>query len=314
MKTIEYLFDLTNQQQQRWDPTIGHDVRCPLCWRRFGRGDLSDLSIEHVPPSAAAKLIGEKALKTLTCRDCNNAYGSKYQKDLTNFLRSQLHQHGKYDGAIRGSIKAPDTGIPLKSNIVWTPGSVLVTGVPRANDPVTTQQHVSVWDEIANSGASGWSFTVTLNYQFRPPLVWSGYLEVAYLAAYVLTECAYPFTKAGAEIRRLITSGDSSQIGPCLITPQVVGVGGKPWSARVAKPDDLQCLWVKIAGNIVILPPPSDDGLSCYRAWQELSEQRHFALSPGRMELSLSFGTQDDLVEARGCLPAFLSTASHDSQ
>lgn len=307
MKNDEQLFRKISEKLRRWDSIIEDDIlRCPLCWKTFGPDSLgTDLSVEHVPPKAAAREVGEKTLKTLSCRNCNNSYGTRYQKDLTNFLKSQLHLHGKYDKDIDGSIKVPGIEVPLRSRIACTPDKIAVRGVPRANSPATVQQHVSAWNEVAKNHATDWSFTVTLNYGYRPQLAWLGYLEAAYLAAYILTDYTYGFSKVGAQLRELITGGHSEQIGPCVIVPPIVGVGGQPWIARVAKPDNLQCLWVKVAGNIVILPLPTDDDLSCYSAWQQGSEQRNSALVPRKANFSLSFFNAGSLAEAQKCLLMF---------
>ncbi len=107
----ELLFKLINERFRKLDASIGRDIRCPLCWEMFAPETIkSQLSVEHVPPTATANLIGESKCKTLTCIKCNNTYGSKYHSALKRFLIFQLHQSGKYDGWLR-----PITG----GNSIW---------------------------------------------------------------------------------------------------------------------------------------------------------------------------------------------------
>ncbi len=283
------LFRKINERLNKLDASIGRDIRCPLCWERYAPEEIeSHLSFEHVPPTASAKLIGETRYKTITCKQCNSTHGSKYHSALKRFLIFQLHQSGKYDGPIRGTITTSNDELkPLKSNIVMTAHNLKVVGVPKANADYTTQEHVSTWDEIAINKAIGWSFKVNLNYGFRIEVAWSAYLQVAYLLSYILTECRYAFSKGGMELRRLIQENKMDELGPSIIVPQTIGVGGTPWIVEVTEPSNLRCLWVKIAGNIVIMPLPDDGTLSCYREWQDISRQNHFGLSPQKTNLSI---------------------------
>ncbi len=300
----EILFRQLNSQLRMLDASVGNNIRCPLCWELFTPNDLqSELSVEHVPPVATARLIKEKPFKTLTCKQCNHKYGSQYHSHLNKFLIYQLHQGGKYDKPIRGTIATPDNKlVPLNSNIVLTPKDLKVVGVPKANAPLSTRNHISVWNKIANSGTTGWSFSVTLNYGCSLPVAWSAYLQVAYLMIYILTGCHYAFTKVGMELRRLIIENTISELGCCIITPPTIGVGGTPWIAEVTEPDNLKCLWIKVAGNIVILPLPNDSKLSCYKAWQSVSEQNNFGLSPRKTHLQLVFQSEQNAAEAQQCI------------
>jgi len=190
---------------------------------------------------------------------------------------------------------------PLHSNIVLTPGHVSVVGASKANPPFVTQEHTSAWNEIAHKQATGWSFRVTISYGFKLPIAWAAYLQTAYLLAYVVTDCSYVFTKAGIELRRLLTDKKTEEIGTCIITPPTIGVGGKPWIAEVVKPTNLRCLWAKVAGNVVILPLPDDDKLTCYKAWQQVSQQTAFGLSP-KTDFRIIFQSEEDALEAQRCI------------
>lgn len=305
------IFHELNNKLRRLDATIGSDIKCPFCWQSFNLNDLSSLTIEHVPPVAAAKLINEEPLRTLTCKGCNNTYGTKYQRDIKHFLICQLHQHGKYDKPIRGIISMPDGNLaPLRSNIVLTRDKISVVGVPKANAPFVTREHISAWNETANKKVAGWRFSVTLDYGFKSTLAWSAYLHAAYLLAFILTNCHYAFTKAGVELRRLLTQGKTEQVGPCIITPPTIGLGGRIWIAEVSEPDKLKCLWLKVLGNIVILPLPDDGKLSCYKAWQKVSQHTIFGLLPRKTRLQILFQSKEDALDAQKCIGLSSETKS----
>jgi len=255
-------------------------------------------------------LIGEKSNETLTCRKCNNALGTKYQRNLKHFLIHQLHAYGKYGGSIPGYIHTPDTR-PLRSNIIFTPGSLVVTGVPKANDPLMTQAHVTAWDDIAAHHIIGYRFSITLEYSYKLPIAWAAYLQAAYLTEYIFSDGQYTRCAAGRELRTLVASNRLTDLGPCLIEPLKIGVGGKPWQAAITEPENLRCLWVKVAGNIVVLPWPDDSKLSCYTAWQAVCDQTSFGLKP-KTTFRLNFWSVADAIEANKCLPGLLARPSGD--
>jgi hypothetical protein len=303
----EDIFRRLNSKLVKLEDNIEDNIRCPLCWQVFTSRDIeSSLSIEHVPPSATTRLLKEVPLKTLTCKRCNHTYGSKYHSQLKNFLIFQLHQHGKYNKPIKGELRdTRDKGLAsLSSNIVFTPQNILINiaPAPKANAPSWVQDNISMWKKIVEEGITDWSFQTTLNYDCSLSVVWPAYLQVAYLMMYILTDCWYAFTPAGIKIREGLTKGDITAVGPCVIIPNVIGVGGKPWVARISEPAELRCLWVKLAGNIVILPLPEDDRFSCFKAWQHISSQTNFGLSPNRPRLRLNFRSMEDALEAQKCI------------
>ena len=76
------LFKQINAKMLKFDSSLGESIYCPVCWQKFGPDDIeSKLSLEHIPSASASKLIKEKSLFTLTCKNCNNSYGTKYQNE-----------------------------------------------------------------------------------------------------------------------------------------------------------------------------------------------------------------------------------------
>ena len=300
------LFKAINAKQLKFDPSIGENIYCPVCWEQFEPASIeSHLSIEHVPPTSAAKLIGEKGFETLTCTQCNNTYGTEYQNDLKHFLIHELWQSGEYDGKIPGEVAIPGTSA-LKCNIIWNRKGIQIIVVPKANNPLTIERHSSALRRLAETRISNWDIHLKGNLGYRRTNVHKAYLHAAYLMVDIRTGCMYSFSSAGMALRKLLAEKSCSELGACTIPTKIIGIGSTPWIARVEEPSDLRCIWVKVAGNIVILPQPDDTHLiTLYRAWQQVSEAKDFGLLPREnIYLKLTFYTREELSEAKKCLPS----------
>lgn len=307
MDRKQRLFKSINAKQLKFDPSIGGNIYCPVCWKQFEPASIeSQLSVEHVPPASAAKLIGEKSFETLTCKQCNNAYGTKYQNDLKYFLIHQLWQSGKYDGKIPGKVAIPGSSA-LKCNVIWNREGIQIIGVPKANNPLITERHISILNRLAETKTSDWGIHLEGNLGYRRANVHNAYLHAAYLVANIRTGCMYSFSNAGIALRKLFIEKNCSQLGACIIPTEIMGIDTTPWIARVEEPSDLRCLWIKVAGNIVVLSQPDNTELTAlYEAWQQKSKSTDFGLLPrGNIRFKLTFYTMKDLIEAKKCLPTF---------
>ena len=301
------LFKFINAQQLKFEPSLEENIYCPVCWKQFGPDSIeSQLSSEHVPPTSAAKLIGEKGFETLTCKQCNNGYGTEYQNDLKHFLIHQLWQSGDYDGEIPGEVTVPGSSA-LKCNIIWNNKGIQIIGVPKANNPLVTKGHESILNSLVQTKTPDWSFHLEGNLGYRRAKVWNAYLHAAYLMANIRTGCMYSFSSAGIALRKLIVEESCSQLGACIIPTEIRASDGSPWVAEIVEPSDLRSLWIKVAGNVVILPQPGNIELSTlYEAWQQASKVTDFGLLPrGDICFKLTFHTKGDLGEAKKCFPSF---------
>jgi hypothetical protein len=264
-----------------------------------------------VPPVSAARLIGEKSFETLTCTRCNNACGTKYQNDLKHFLIHRLWQWGIYDGIFPGEVTVPGSSA-LKCNIVWDRKGIRIIGVPKANNPLVTERHVSILNRLVETGSSDWEVHLKGNLGYRRANVHSAYLHAAYLMLSMRTGFMYSFSPAGRALRESLAEGSRSLLGACTIPPDMTGIGSTPWVARVEEPTNLRCVWVKVAGAIVVLPQPDNlDLATLYAAWQQASRSTDIGLLPrGDIHFRLTFFTKEDLFEAKKCLPAFFGQPS----
>lgn len=311
LRRKQRLFKYINAKQGRFNNNIGNNIYCPVCWQQFGLKAIeSELSIEHVPPTSSAKLINEKCLVTLTCNKCNHTFGADYQNDLKHFLIHQLWQSDKYNGEIPGEITLPGSRA-LKCNIIWNSKEIKIIGVRKANNPTVVKEHESILNELAITNVQDWKFRLDGNLGYKRENVWNAYLHAAYLVAYIRTGGMYAFTRAGEMLRKYINEKNGSNLGACTIPSQVLGVAGYPWIAQIEETAPLRCLWIKVAGNIVVLPRPDNVALlSLFQAWQQECKVTDFGLVPNNIHLKVTFFTEGDLFEARKSLPSFLERCS----
>jgi hypothetical protein len=139
--------------------------------------------------------------------------------------------------------------------------------------------------------------------------VYIAYLHAAYLMANIRTGYMYSFSRAGKVFRKLLLEGNCSQLGACVIPADISLVDSIPWLAEIEEPNNLRCLWIKVAGNIVIFPQPDNTELTAlYDVWQQASTSTDFGLKPkGTIHFKLKFFTKRDLYEAKKCLPTYFN-------
>jgi hypothetical protein len=304
------IFNQINASMLKFDPSLGASIYCPVCWHKFAPNDIeSKLSLEHVPSTSASKLIKEKSLFTLTCKNCNNSYGTKYQNDLKHFLIHQLWERGKFDGQIPIEVSIEGSS-PLICNLIWNPidinKKIEIIGVPKANNPLIIKEHQKLLEKYVETQVQDWKIEFNGNLGYKRINIWTAYIHLAYLVACIRSEYMYAFSEAGKLIRQLLAENIDSQFGWPIIPSQVVDAESWLWLAIVNKPKELSCAWIKVAWNIVILPnPETKDVLTLYKNWREISKDTSFGISPDAILFNLSFLTNQDLNEAKKSLPKF---------
>ena len=291
-------FQELNKQCLILEPALGNDIRCPVCWQRLGPCSFQEkrISKEHVPPTKVAKLVGERPLVTLTCEECNNGFGTKYQDDLKRFVIHQLQNYGKYDKPIRGQV-AIENNEPMSADITLTSKSrkIAVAQAPKANDPRNIQKNMDALNYLGEKGITDWHCTVKGNYGYRLPAVQLAYLHAAYLLATTRTECYYAYSEAGEQVRGLFSDNNKRMSQNYLISLLGNGMNVDPWMAVVTDPPNLRCLWVKIAGNIVILPTLDRDVFSCWQEWSKICDMTPFGMRPhSKISLRMNFLSKKD--------------------
>lgn len=91
---------------------------CPLCYNLFFEEDLivnrdgtSSLTLEHNPPSNV-----KGSAQIITCKSCNNTYGSKLDNSILDYLLNDSFRHGK-PGAVL-PVKYDFGSIGIKGELV----------------------------------------------------------------------------------------------------------------------------------------------------------------------------------------------------
>lgn len=90
-------------------PDFDDGILCPLCFRYFLRSDIARITQEHVPP----KSLGGK-VKTLTCKECNDTSGFKFDIEWTKKAKVEAF----LSGSSKSKIPAQVTVDNLKTVII----------------------------------------------------------------------------------------------------------------------------------------------------------------------------------------------------
>lgn len=93
---IKQLYSLYAANLEAFQPEFKGVMACPLCRQFFGDNDLDKLSIEHVIPQSVGGRI-----EVLTCKKCNNTFGTKVDTHLGRQLQAQDFLSGDHAGKLR---------------------------------------------------------------------------------------------------------------------------------------------------------------------------------------------------------------------
>lgn len=86
-------------------------MACPLCHACFIKGDIDqgDLTLEHVPPQS----LGGKGI-LLTCKECNNNYGSSLDAPLLEIIGAKDALSGRGDDRVSGELQVDGKRIAIE--------------------------------------------------------------------------------------------------------------------------------------------------------------------------------------------------------
>ncbi len=100
---IRQLFDLYSANLRGFRPEFAGRFACPLCRGWFTQEQLDQLSIEHVIPQSVGGRI-----EVLTCKPCNNTYGTRIDAHLGRQLQAQAFFAGEGADALRRRASSQD--------------------------------------------------------------------------------------------------------------------------------------------------------------------------------------------------------------
>lgn len=137
-KREAYKLSLFNKYSQNLELVTGYKdlYVCPLCTKGYQRADIEFLTIEHIIPE---KLGGK--LKILTCKKCNNEYGTKLISKLTKYFSYEDINLGKNSGPLDGYFISD--GRKVKAGIFLDPERITFNIQNHRSDPKNTSYILS---------------------------------------------------------------------------------------------------------------------------------------------------------------------------
>lgn len=280
----ESLFEQLRSSQGIFESLPPRQARCVVCWQ-ISRA--TQFTRDHVPPKAVAELSGEDTQIILTCKTCNNEFGSKYQNHLKEYLRYQQFIQRGVGNNFRGDVSILGVG-KQKAEITWGNNLLFIAGVPRASNPTEIE---SINQYLSQEPVN---LQVYLTHCFHNPRRAAvALLHCAYSQAILSLGVQYAYSRAGEQLRSMFDSVSCEEIQNYVLAPVVTSVRtltkGDPFVWQLTKPRSLQALWVKIANNVVVLPLPTHGTAVYRRYWRKSSSVvSHLGLQPRIRLMSLS--------------------------
>jgi HNH endonuclease len=239
---------LTAEGMQDELPPAGQFYACPLCLMTYGRQafDGGVFTDEHVPPRHA----GGRAL-VLTCRRCNNTAGSTMDADAER--REAMHNFfaGRSSGRdLRAEFAVGD--VKIKGNIDSTSGAILLSVVPKANNPRDVAEMCRTLEAWAAEGVGG---RIGFRFAERVSLTSArlSWVRAAYLAAFAAFGWRYVFLSCLNPLRAQLADPPANILPPlALLDP-----GASPERRQllvVQDPHELRSLAVVLGRYTVFLP------------------------------------------------------------
>jgi hypothetical protein len=230
-------------------PPDGDFYACPCCLTAYGPEALSArvLTDEHVPPDNAG---GKKLV--LTCARCNHEAGSRLDAHADRRTAAHDLVAGRGAGrALRAEIAID--GIVLYGNITAVGDALLLSVVPKANNPNDLDTAERILDGWTGQGAVDGRFGFRLDERVSVPNARLSWVRAAYLAAFAAFGYRYAFLAQLAELRAQLANPDVE-----LLPPLTMVNDDAPPDLRqlllVREPVELRSLAVTIGRHTVFLP------------------------------------------------------------
>jgi HNH endonuclease len=223
---------------------------CPLCFGLFGRKQLDQLTLDHVPP----KSVGGK-LKVLTCKACNSAAGAKldaYAHQLDVFRRIGAGEPYPPVPA-RLTFEGITVNVEMRSDGALNDIRVL----PGSNSPGVPHQFAATFGARAGHGSEINLILPTLKISERPAKI--SYLRAGYLAAFAAFGYSAIWWPSLDRVRQQIREPDVEHINPYFFYHSKVAQGYEV--AATVEPKWYSSIVVLMGRYRIMLPLGDDAGL-----------------------------------------------------
>jgi len=239
---------------------------CPLCTRGFAPEclKLDVLTLEHAPP----KNLGGSQI-ALTCKDCNNMAGAEVDHNMVKFETIFDFAHGTMKRAV--PIQFEHGGIAVNAELLAAAEEVSVYGLPGNNPPHTIRDSEAELDRVVRE--SDWTdykirINFTQRFDHRAALV--GWLRSAYLVAFAAFGYSYIIRPSMVVVRQQIGAPKDVIIPIFSATDGAESDSQVRFIMLVRKPEEMQCVLVKMGRHSIFLPPLEDRG-SFYEQFSTVS-------------------------------------------
>ncbi|OFW32733.1 MAG: hypothetical protein A3J28_07880 [Acidobacteria bacterium RIFCSPLOWO2_12_FULL_60_22] len=169
-------------------------VLCPLCLTPFTKEAIDleepDLTEEHIIPE---KLGG--TLVTLTCKRCNNTYGSKVEAHLVQMLRSHDSLKGTSNRPLRGRMEIG--GMTVPADIEWKAAETTTIRLR----PFKPAVHEAIKKHLRDGTDE---INLNLNFRYIPLRSYVAVFRIAYLAMFRELSYGYILSRAAGAVREII--------------------------------------------------------------------------------------------------------------
>ena len=283
----DYATNLSAYRQE-----FNNQFACPLCLRIFETDSLSrnQITLEHCIPG---KLGGTQL--TLTCKECNNTHGAKYDAHLVKWRDYEDHVNGLTRKPHRAEVIIGDARLNASITNTGTKGPIALEVVPGRVDPKELKKAEDFMAAHPDIGMS-------LEFQVRPDTdhrIFSiALLRSAYLIMFRAFAYGYLLHQPTDRIRKQIFN-PTNEIIPFNSGPSVLNAHGLENEVLIVwHPQKLRCFFIPITLTTaystktfgMILPGFNDDAESVYERWnavKSVEELNAIKVAPIRMERRL---------------------------
>jgi hypothetical protein len=163
-------------------------VICPLCLKEFSEGDIEQLSRDHVIPQALGGTI-----VTITCRKCNNRFGTCTENDLLQPFRLAENLAGEkgVTGKLTVGQHSFSASMKMPPNLVGGMKIEVLGGPP--------ESFSELHESLSKQRVRDWSFNHQLPYRLDRAIAAIG--KAAYLAVFRLYGYCLALSPAGDAFR-----------------------------------------------------------------------------------------------------------------
>lgn len=230
-------------------PRIAEGYACPICWRVFSQASIDDgtLTFEHAP---ARSMAGREV--ALTCKDCNNPAGSKFESQALARERMIDFVQGTLDAPLGATVRSG--GLAMNAQVRSIGRSITINGNPKWNPRGTGDAWAQYLGQQvgADAGTSPeWQISFRLQWEERASHL--AYLRWAYLVAFAMLGYRYILSPLNRILHLQLVQPDQVHIPVFSVTDPLLDKRTRR-VVIVKEPTELESLVIQLGRTAVFLP------------------------------------------------------------